>query len=175
MRNSNAVNKSLMTWRTSLAFVVLATLIMMFVGWLISNGLLPIRQTIEHSEAGLKFIQVWIQLAIAIGLVLPIIAFIAWFKRPEIRKIFGFYLLLIVIQIATEQIVSEVWLSSLVVVIGTLYTAFRVWQLWQGLQLIRTTQERAQYRLVSSVLWLLLLFWSSNLLVLFTIAWPSVL
>ncbi|MBD1998716.1 hypothetical protein H6G00_19150 [Leptolyngbya sp. FACHB-541] len=164
-----------MTWRTSLAFVVLATLIMMFVGWLISNGLLPIRQTIEHSEAGLKFIQVWIQLAIAIGLVLPIIAFIAWFKRPEIRKIFGFYLLLIVIQIATEQIVSEVWLSSLVVVIGTLYTAFRVWQLWQGLQLIRITQERSQYRLVSSVLWLLLLFWSSNLLVLFTIAWPSVL
>lgn len=164
-----------MIWRTSLAFVVLATLIMMLVGWLISNGLLPIRQTIEHSETGLKFIQVWIQLAIAIGLVLPTIAFIAWFKRPEVRKIFGFYLLLIVIQIATEQIVSEVWLSSLVVVTGTLYTTFRVWQLWQSLQLIRTTQKQLQYRLVSSVLWLLLLFWSSNLIVLFTIAWPSVL
>ena len=175
MRNSNAVNKTSTIWRTSLAFVVLATLIMIFVGWLISNGLLPVRQTIEHSEAGLKFIQVWMQLAIAIGLVLPTIAFIAWFKRPKIRKIFGSYLLLIVIQIVTEQIVSEVWLSSLVVVIGTLYTAFRVWQLWQGLQLIRTTKKRSQYRLVSSVLWLLLLFWSSNLIVLFTIAWPSVL
>jgi len=168
-----------MIWRTSLAFVVLATLIMMLAGWLISNGLLPIRQTIEHSETGLKFIQMWMQLAIAIGLVLPTIAFIAWFKRPEARKIFGLYLLLLVIQIATEQIVSEVWLASLVVVIGTLYTAFRVWQLWQGLQLIKTTQERSQHRLanrlVSIVLWLLLLFWSSNLIVLFTIAWPSVL
>ncbi|MBD2068224.1 hypothetical protein H6F93_11945 [Leptolyngbya sp. FACHB-671] len=164
-----------MSWRTSLAFVVLATLFMMLVGWLISNRLLPIRQTIEHSEAGLKFIQVWMQLAIAIGLVLPTIAFIAWFKRPKIRKIFGSYLLLLVIQIATEQIVSEVWLSSLVVVIGTLYTAFRVWQLWQGLQMIKTTQKRSRYRLVSSVLWLLLLFWSSNLIVLFAIAWPSVL
>jgi hypothetical protein len=115
------------------------------------------------------------QLAIAVGLVLPIIAFIAWFKRLEVRKIFGFYLLLLVIQIATEQIVSEVWLSSLVMVTGTLYTAFRVWQLWQSLQLVRATQKRSQYRLVRSVLWLLLLFWSSNLIVLFTIAWPSVL
>lgn len=162
-----------------LAFVVIATLIMMLVGWLILNGLLPIRQTIEYSEAGLKFIKVWIQFAIAIGLVLPTIAFIAWFKRLEVRKIFGLYLLLIVIQIATEQIVSKFWLSSLVVVTGTLYTAFRVWQLWQSLQLIRTTQKRSQYglsdRLVSGVLWLLLFFWSSNLIVLFAIAWPSIL
>jgi hypothetical protein len=175
MRNLNAVNKQSMTWRTSLAFVVLATLIMMLVGGLISNGLLPISQIIEHSEAGLKFIQVWLQLAIVIGLVLPTLVFITWFKCPEVREIFGFYLLLIVIQIATEQIVSEFWLSSLVVITGTLYTAFRVWQLWQGLQLMRTAQNRLQYRLVSSVLWLLLLFWSSNFIVLFTIAWPSVL
>jgi hypothetical protein len=77
--------------------------------WAITNS-----QTIEHSDAGLKFIQVWIQLAIAIALILPTIAFVVWFKRPEYRTIFGFYLLLLVIQIVTEQIVSSVWLSSLV-------------------------------------------------------------
>jgi hypothetical protein len=175
MKNSNGVNKLLMPWRTLLGFVVLATLIIMLVGWLISNGLLPIRPTIEHSEAGRKFIQGWMKLAIAIGLVLPTIALVVWFKRPEVRKVFGFYLLLLVIQIATELIISKVWLRSLVVVTGTLYTAFRVHQLWQSLQLIRTTQQRSRYRLVRSVLWLLLLFWSSNLIVLFTIAWPSVL
>jgi hypothetical protein len=175
MQNSNDGDKLSMTWRTSLVFVVLATLTMMLVGWLISSELLPIRQTIKYSEAGLKFIRVWMQLAIAIGLVLPIIAFIAWFKRPEVRKLFGFYLLLLVIQIAIEQIVSEVWLSSLVVVTGTLYTAFRVWQLWQSLQLMRTPQKRSRYRLVRGVLWIMLLFWSSNLIMLFTIVWPSVL
>jgi hypothetical protein len=174
MQNSNDGNKLSMTWRTSLVFVVLATLTMMLIGWLISSGLLPIRQTITYSEAGLKFIRVWMQLAIAIGLVLPIIAFIAWFKRPEVRKLFGFYLLLLVIQIAIEQIISDVWLSSLVVVTGTLYTTFRVWQLWQSLQLMRTPEKRSRYRLVRGVLWLLLLFWSSNLIMLFTIAWLSV-
>lgn len=164
-----------MTWRTSLTFVVLATLIMMLMGGLTANGLLPIHYTIEYSAAELKFIQVWLQLAVAIGLVLPTVAFIAWVKHPELRTIFGFYLLLLVIQIATEQIVSKVWFSSLVVVTGTLYTAFRVWQLWQGLQLMRTAQTRSQQKSASGVLWLLLLFWLSNLIVLFTIAWTSIL
>jgi hypothetical protein len=180
MRNSNdisklSINKPSRPWRTSLGFVVLATLTIMLIGGLISNGLLPIRPIIERTEVGLKFIPVWMQLAIAIGLVLPTIALVAWFKRPEVRKIFGFYLLLLVIQIATELIISKVWLRSLVVVTGTLYTAFRVCQLWQSLQLIRAAQQRSRYRLVRGILWLLLLFWSSNLIVLFTIAWPSIL
>lgn len=174
MQNPNAFSKEPMTWRTSLTFVTLATFIMILVGWLTSAGLLPIHQTIEHTDAGLKFIQAWIQLAIAIGLILPTIAFVVGFKRPESRTIFGFYLLLLVIQIITEKIVSSVWLSSLVVVMSTLYTMFRIWQLWQGLQLIKTTRKQSRHKLVSSVLWLLLLFWSSNLIVLLTLAWPSV-
>jgi ethanolamine transporter EutH len=176
MQNSNDINKLFMTWRTSLVFVVLATVAIVLVGWLISKGLLPIRPTIKRNEAeGLRFIQVWIRIAIPIGLVLPTIAFITWFKRPEARRIFGFYLLLIAIQVVTERIVSELWVSSLVVFIGTIYTAFRVWQLWQSLQLMRTTQRRSQYRSIRNILWLLLLFWSSNLIVLFTVAWHSVL
>lgn len=162
-----------MTWRILIAFSVLATLITILIGWLSSVELLPITQTIEYSDAGLKFIHVWLRLAIAIGLILPVVTFIVWFKRPEPRRVFGFYLLLLVIQIITEQIVSSVWLPSLVVVIGTLYTVFRVWQLWQGLHLIKTTQ--AQHKLMTSVLWLLLLFWSSNLIMLLTLGWFSIL
>jgi hypothetical protein len=175
MQNSNDVNKLSMTWRTSLIFVVLTTLTVMLVGWWISRGLLPIRQTIDRSSPGIPFIRVWMQFAVAIGLVLPTTAFITWFKRLEVRRIFGFYLLLTGIQIATELTVRRVWIPSLVVIIGTFYTIFRVWQLWQSLQLIQTTQKRSQYRLIRGILRLLLLFWSSNLIVLFTIAWASIL
>ncbi|MBN3950187.1 MAG: hypothetical protein HWQ38_28455 [Nostoc sp. NMS7] len=72
---------------------------------------------INYSDAGLRFIRVWILLAIAIGLIVPTITFVIWFKYPEIRKIFGLYLLVLIIQIVTEQIVS-IWLPSLVVIIG---------------------------------------------------------
>ncbi|MCC5626056.1 hypothetical protein LC574_34275, partial [Nostoc sp. CHAB 5715] len=86
-------------------------------------------------------------------------------------------LLVLIIQIVTEQIVSRVWLPSLVVIIGTLYTAFRVWQLWHEQQFIKSTDfvERGNFRIISSVLWLLLLFWSSNLIMLLTLSWPSIL
>ena len=157
---------------------------MILVGWLSGSGLLPIHPLIKYSDANLKFIKVWIQLAVTIGLILPTVAWLVWFKYSESRIIFGFYLLLLVTQIATEQIVSSVWLPSLVVVTGTLYTLFRVWQLWQGLQQMKTsppqsarsaTSKKPQQKLASGILWLLLLFWSGNLIVLLTIAWPSIL
>ncbi|MBN3872360.1 hypothetical protein [Nostoc sp. JL33] len=165
-----------MTWKTTFLFMVLATLVVILVGWLTSIGILPISQMINYSDAGLRFIRVWILLAIAIGLIVPTITFVIWFKYPEIRKIFGLYLLVLIIQIVTEQIVS-IWLPSLVVIIGTLYTAFRVWQLWHEQQFIKSTDfvERGNFRIISSVLWLLLLFWSSNLIMLLTLSWPSIL
>lgn len=169
-------SKQLMTWRTTFIFIVLATLVTVVVGWLTSIGILPISPVINYSDAGVKFIHVWILLAIAIGLVLPTIVFLVWLKNPQIRKIFGFYLLVIVIQILTENIVSSVWLKSLVVIIGTLYTAFRVWQLWHEQQSLKTTNlSQANLRIISSILWLLLGFWSSNLIMLLTLSWPSIL
>ena len=106
-----------MTWKTTLLFIVLATLVVILLGWPTSIGILPISQMINYSDAGLRFIRVWILLAIAIGLIVPTITFVIWFKYPEIRKIFGLYLLVLIIQIVTEQIVS-IWLPSLVVIIG---------------------------------------------------------
>lgn len=165
-----------MTWRTTFIFVVFATLVTVVVGWLTSIGILPISEVINYSDLGRRFIQIWIWLAIAIGLVLPAITFIVWFKHPELRKIFGFYLLVLVIQIATEQIISKIWFSSLVVIIGTIYTIFRVWQLKKGQQLVQINHsEQGNSRLISGVLWLLLLFWSSNIIVLLTLSWPSIL
>lgn len=135
---------------------------------------LLVRKGSRHLPLMLKMIQFK---AIAIGLILPTITFVIWFKYPEIRKIFGFYLLVLIIQIVTEQIVSKFWFPSLVVIIGTLYTAFRVWQLWHEQQFIKSTDfaERGNFRIISSVLWLLLLFWSSNLIMLLTLSWPSIL
>ncbi|MEH2252878.1 hypothetical protein [Nostoc sp.] len=48
-------------------FVVMATLIMVLVGWLTSIEVLPISKVINYNDAGLRFIRVWIWLAIAIG------------------------------------------------------------------------------------------------------------
>jgi hypothetical protein len=163
-----------MNWRISLTFVALATLATLLSGWLIGSKLLPISGAIEYSDTELKFMQTWINVAIAIGLALPIAVWLDQFKASKPRTILGFYLLILVIQIVTEIIVGRVWLRSLVVIIGTLYTLFRVWQLWQGLQWMKTTQ-RSEQRYVRGILWVLMLFWSSNLFVLFSVGWLNIL
>lgn len=164
-----------MNWKTNLTFVALATLLTLFVGWLTSSGVLPIARSIDYSQAGLRFIQVWIWLAIAIGIVIPSAALFIWRDRREAREILGFYLLVLGIQIVTEQIIATIWIPSLVVTIGTIYTVFRVWQLWQGQQSIAQAEILEQFGWqLKSLLWLLLLFWTSNLIQLLTLAWPTI-
>lgn len=163
-----------MTWKTTLSFVIFAALLTLAMGWLITIGAVPIQKTIQFSDAEHAFMQVWIRLAIAIGLILPSVAWLLWFKHPQPRKILGVYLSVLIIQIITEQIFSSVMFPSLVVVIGTIYTAFRLWQLWQGQQFICTFHSSSR-KWVSALLWILGLFWSSNLIMLFTLGWSSVL
>lgn len=165
-----------LTWKASISFVVVATLIVVLIGYLSSAGFLPINQTLKLGDGGVRFIRGWLKLAIAIGLMLPFVAFVFEIKRPELRKVFGFYLLVLVIQIITEQTFSQRWMPSLVVPIGTLYTTFRIWQLWQGLQLIRSKRRPLpRYKWLSGVLWVVFCFWVCNLVMLLTIVWASIL
>ncbi|MEG4805325.1 hypothetical protein QUB63_32140 [Microcoleus sp. ARI1-B5] len=165
-----------LTWKATFLFVTVATLILLPINWLILSDTLPIEKTINYSTSETNFIQMWIKLAAFIGLLLPGFAFVIWWRYPEAKKILGLYLIVLIVQIAAEQILSRVLFPSLVVFSGTMYTAFRIWQLWQGQQLLTAAQLNNYNPIVfSSLLWLLLLFWLSNLIVLFAVAWPRIL
>ena len=165
-----------MTWKTILSFIASATLLTLLSGWLIGANVLPIQTKLIHSEAEESFVQIWFQVALMIGLLLPGVAFLMWIRRPKTRTVFGFYLLVLGIQIVTEQICIRVFSSSLLVIVGTLYTGFRVWQLWQGQQVLRAiAQSRNRERVARGLLWLLLLFWSANLIVLLVTGWLRIL
>jgi hypothetical protein len=107
MNSSINVNAPL-TWKTTLSSVILATLIILLVGWLTISGTLPVRLAINYSDWGSKFIQVWVVVAILIGLLLPGIAFFVWIRQKELRQVLGLYLLVLIIQIVTEQVLSTV-------------------------------------------------------------------
>lgn len=167
----------LFTWKKILFFVACTTLLLLALNWLILSDILHIKKTIDYSASQADFIQIWIKIAALIGLLLPLIALFFWRRYLEPRKVLVFYLVVLIVQIAAEMIVSRVLFSSLVVMSGTIYTAFRIWQLWQGQQLVTATAQTNNYHptIFSSLLWLLLIFWSSNLIVLFTVAWPTIL
>ena len=167
----------LFTWKTTLLFVTCATLILLPLNWLMLGDTLPIKKAIDYSTSETNFMQFWIKIAVFLGVLLPGVAFLVWHDYPEPRKIMGFYLVVLIVQIAAESILSRVFFPSLVVITGTIYTVFRIWQLWQGQQLVMAAAQTNNHNsmIFSSLLWLLLLFWSSNLIVLFAVAWPSIL
>jgi hypothetical protein len=164
-------------WKTTISFLSLATLLILAIGWLTIRGVLPIELAIDYSNAEAQFIRVWVVIAIFVGILLPGIAFFIWLGHPTPRRILGFYLLVLITQIVTEQVLSEVLFSSIVVTIGTIYTAFRLWQLWQGQKLLATaTQTVVPYqKLLEVLLWLILLFWLSNLVMLLMLPWTIIL
>ncbi len=75
----------------------------------------------------------------------------------------------VVIQLGSEIVLSRILCKSVVVIIGVLYTVFRIAQLWLGLELITDSQPWL------GLFWLVLLFWVGNIMMLSTMAIPSIL
>ena len=92
-----------------------------------------------------------------------------FWDKSILRVFFSCYLLAVVVQLGSEISFSRIFCKSVVVIIGTLYTGFRIWQLWSGLHLIT-------YRMPwLGLLWLVFLFWVANMIMLITMAIPSIL
>lgn len=160
-----------MTWKTTLSFIVGATLLILLSGWLLEANLLPIQSNSSYSEVKRNFVQLWFRIAIVLGIILPVAAFLVGIRRPKVRIILGFYLLVLAVQIVTERILIQIFPSSLMVIIGISYTTFRIWQLRQGQQLAATQSVNAYSQFISGLLLLLLLFWSANFVVLLILIW----
>ena len=99
---------------------------------------------------------------------MPLIMLVAFWEPSIPRQFFSCYLLAVAVQLASEASFSRLLSQSVVVIIGTLYTGFRIWQLWQGLHLF------AYPMLWLGLLWLVLLFWVANLIMLVFMAIPSI-
>ncbi|MEG3897089.1 MULTISPECIES: hypothetical protein [unclassified Microcoleus] len=56
-----------MTWKAILLFIVSATVLNLPIAWLMVANLLPI-QVADYSQAERSFVQIWLQVAIVIGL-----------------------------------------------------------------------------------------------------------
>ncbi len=165
-----------LTWQTTISFLFLSTLLIFVTAWLTTSGILPINRAIDYTDEQASFLKVWMTTAIFLGILLPAIALAIWIRHPQPRKVLSFYLLVLIIQIVIERVLTGALFPSIAVTIGTIYTAFRLWQLWQGQKLLaaQTGTIVPKPKLLSGLLWLMLLFWSSNLLMLLLLPWSII-
>ena len=156
-------------WFTVGTFIVVATLLSTAFGQSVKQDRLPLRSVMAFSDRQWQFIKIWVNVALLIGIVIPAVMSLFFWHTPVVNRFFACYLLVIIVQLGSEITMSRILCKSVVVIIGTLYTGFRVWQLGAGLELMGDRQPWL------GLLWLVLLFWVANLVMLITQAIPSIL
>lgn len=156
------------SWFTVLLFIAIATFLSVSYGWLVKYEKLPFNSVMAFNDAQSQFIRVWAKVAGIIGIIIPIAMWIVFWNESAVRVFFSCYLLAVVVQLISEIGFSRTLCKSVVVIIGTLYTGFRIWQLWSGLRLITYPQPWL------GLLWLVLIFWVANMIMLATVAIPCI-
>jgi hypothetical protein len=163
--------------RATVRFISLATLSVMVIGWLTQRHILPMQTDLALSAHPL--LRLWIAAGgLVLGTLLPLGGLVRWWRVREVRQVVGVYLLALLMQVLTEGVLGVIFFPSIVVLIGTLYTAFRVWYLWHAQRILATVPHldpRTRARTRGGVL-VLLLVWLINLtIVLLGISWPHIL
>jgi hypothetical protein len=156
-------------WLTVFSFCALATLLSASYGWLVKKEKLPFNSIMAFNDTQWQFMKVWVIVAGLLGVILPFVMSIVFWELPVLRQFFSCYLFAIVVQLASEISFSRTFCKSVVVIIGTLYTGGRIWQLWSGLHSFTYSEPWL------SLLWLVLIFWVANIIMLITMAIPSIL
>ena len=156
-------------WFTVFSFCAIATCLSVSYGWLVKQGKLPFNSVMAFNDAQWQFIKVWVNIALLIGVILPVVMWIVFWEQPVIRAFFNCYLLVLTVQLASEISLSRTLCKSVFVIIGTLYTGFRIWQLLSGLYSFTLPLPWL------ALLWLVFLFWVANMIMLTTMAIPSII
>jgi hypothetical protein len=166
---------NLLQRKTTIAAIILATGLILLAAQLIQIGALPLTTTLNYSSQDRSLIRIWLLLAGLMGVLLPLVGLIGGWRDRQLRAILAYYFLVILAQLVTEQVVTNLYFPSLVVLIGILYTLWRTGQLWQAYQQLQRRHHLPHRRLILTLIWILLAFWSANLLVLFGISLPAIM
>ncbi|WP_425397650.1 hypothetical protein [Aeoliella sp.] len=164
--------------RHAVVFVVLATVLLAIVGCLARGGIISFNLDLDQAplDAGTqRFVRAWLRLGLVLGVVTPLVVCLCWLRSSDVRQTLGVYVMVLVAQIATEVMMRRLFFTSMLVIIGTTYTAYRLWQLWRIEQVLGTSEQLSQNarRLMMGLLYFLVAFWTVNLtVVLLGIEWP---
>lgn len=157
---------------TNILFVFIATILIALIGWLVTSDMLPwialegAMGPSNFSGIARTVLTVWMFTALIITFVLPVGVLVVWWRDAHVRVLLAPYAILLLIQVPTEMISAQLFFSNIVIVIGFIYTLYRIYHLWYAQKLARqfawATPLRA--RVTTSIVWTGLCFWSCNAL-----------
>jgi hypothetical protein len=164
--------------RTHVGFVLAATAGLTLLAWYLAAGGLPGLMPLSTKElfrlapawVGPAF-RLWMTTALILTVAFPLLALAVWGRHSSVRWALLPYSLLLAIHIATESALSRLFSARSVVLVGLVYTSYRLWQLVRARAAFGAEPAPVGFarRAVNFILLAGLVFWSANLLVLLAI------
>jgi hypothetical protein len=149
-------------------FIVFATSLTIGYGTGVRARRLPFTPEIGFSDRQWQFLRWWVKLALVAGILVPLFLLVQVWSQPDARVFWVIYLVTVAVQLLSERLFSQWLVPSVVVPIGFVYTAFRLWQLVDGFtRLSWSPSISIGFGIVGS-------FWAANLVMLTFIAIPTV-
>lgn len=149
-------------------FIVSATILAVGYGAGVKAGYLPFSADIGFSDQQWSFLKGWVKVALIAGVLVPIALCIQAWGQSASMNFWGSYLLVVAVQLISERVFSQWLVASVVVPIGFCYTLFRVWQLLDG-AIHLSLSGLAGVGFVG-----VLMFWVANVVMLMTLAFPTI-
>ncbi len=154
---------------TNVVFIIGATTLAALTGWLVKTGSLtvvspgtvPLQTTFP--DWGIVIFGIWMLLAVLTSVVFPLLALIRWRRYQNVRAVLLPYLGLLLVQIPTEILFTQLFFPNMVALIGMVYTSYRVYQLsYFRRMLVHHGLSHTHQRAVHMLLLAGLCFWSAN-------------
>ncbi|MGH3146880.1 MAG: hypothetical protein ACRDTR_13885 [Rubrobacter sp.] len=163
-------------------FVVVATTALALVGMLAARSEVLGIEIADTPVAGslpgwgVTALGIWMVIVGIVALALPVLALVVWGRYVSVRLALLPYVLVVGVQILVEIVFAAVFVPNMVVLVGLIYTGYRLRQLLAARKAFVATGSPKGYgrAAVTGVLSLGLVFWSANLVFLLFVALPRV-
>ena len=123
----------------NLLFFILSTAFLILAGWYWRNA-----KPYSLPESRPSWFKIWFLSVQILGGLVPLIALILWgflWTDTTVIAIFASYLLMLGLQILAEFLSLRRFATVVWVMIPYLYVPYRVWQLYEGLNLLENTSD----------------------------------
>lgn len=105
--------------------------------------------------------KIWFGTVQVVGIVVPLLAMLlwgVWWGYSSVLSVFIWYFVILGLQILSESVTLKQFQSVVWVMVPYLYLPYRIWQLYEGLQILSPESE---------------LFWVRNLLLVEIVLWSA--
>jgi hypothetical protein len=151
----SATNINLQLLIENFLFFVIATSFIVIVGWAWRNA-----KPFRLPEPLPGWFKIWFGTVQVVGVLVPLIALIlwgVWWGYSKVLTVLAWYFLMLGLQILSEILTLRKFPSVVWVMVPYLYLPYRIWQLYEGLQILSPEPELMWIRIlliVEIVLWI---------------------